>query len=172
MILSLTAKDGVRVGKLGPGTWVVAGEGPRISALEAQVAALAALVGGIRVPPDSTAALEELRKIVLQNQGFTNNRLEDLEDNEVRHGIATVNFGAFPGATEVTATVAVTGLLATHTVFAWPLVIATVDHTVDDVYLEEFSCEVQSVAAGSFVLLVRPHVGLSFGTFQFNYLYL
>lgn len=87
-------------------------------------------------------------------------------------GTILVNFGAFPGGTEATATVAVTNLQPINAVLVWPALVATANHTADEVYLEEFRCEVTAIAAGSFNLLVRPRVGLSFNTYRFNYLYL
>lgn len=68
-------------------------------------------------------------------------------------------------------TVVDAGILVTSIINIWPAVVDTVDHTADEAYLEEFNCDAQDVAAGSFTLLARPRVGLTFGTYQFNYTY-
>lgn len=88
-------------------------------------------------------------------------------------GIAIVDFGAWPGAAE--ASVVVTGLTAltlTSPVFAWCQGDSTVDHTVDEHYLEEFDCWVSNIlAATGFTLTVRPRTGIAYDTFTFRYLY-
>lgn len=89
----------------------------------------------------------------------------------VTYGTALLDFGAFPGVTEATMNVADAGIQITSIINVWPAIVDTVDHTENEAYLEEFSCESSGVAAGSFNLLSRPRVGLSFGTYQFNYLY-
>lgn len=89
----------------------------------------------------------------------------------VKTGTVLLDFGVFPGATEKSVTVLDAGVTAASLIQCWPAIKATADHTADELYLEEFSAEASGMAAGSFVLLARPRRGLSFGRYQFNYLY-
>jgi hypothetical protein len=65
-------------------------------------------------------------------------------------GTSTLNFGAFPGATD--ATVVVTGqagILATSLVEAWIFPAATADHTVDEHWVDPPEVFAGSVIAGT-----------------------
>lgn len=89
----------------------------------------------------------------------------------VAGGVVLVDFGTFPGATEKQVTVSDAGVTAGSRIQAWPDTVATADHTADEVYLEEFNVQAFGPGAGTFLLLARPRVGLSFGRYQFNYTY-
>lgn len=147
MINDLIGKDGVKVSARTPSQWQVGLD-------DATRAALASVAR-----PGPRGAAGETGPIGPPGAAAT-------------PGTVLVNFGAFPGATEATASAPVTNLQPSNAVLAWPALVATANHTADEVYLEEFRCDVTAVAAGSFNLLVRPRVGLSFGTYRFNYLYL
>lgn len=85
-------------------------------------------------------------------------------------GTTTVNFGAFPGAHEATATVTgQTTILSGSLVEAWLFPTATTDHSVDEHYAEFPSIKVWAqavVASTGFTIVARydPDVreGLSF----------
>lgn len=65
-------------------------------------------------------------------------------------GTATINFGAFPGATD--ATVAVTGqagILAGSLVEAWILPAATADHSADEHWVDPPQITAGNVVAGT-----------------------
>jgi hypothetical protein len=65
-------------------------------------------------------------------------------------GTATLDFGAFPGATD--ATVAVTGqgsILAGSLAEAWIVPAATADHSIDEHVVEELEVHARDVVAGT-----------------------
>jgi hypothetical protein len=65
-------------------------------------------------------------------------------------GTATINFGAFPGATDTS--VAVTGqtsILAGSLVEAWILPATTADHTADEHMVESLTIIAGSIVAGT-----------------------
>jgi hypothetical protein len=67
-----------------------------------------------------------------------------------RFGVATINFGAFPGSTD--ASVAVTGqtdILAGSSVFASLRATATADHSVDEHVVEEMDVLAGSIIPGT-----------------------
>ena len=51
-------------------------------------------------------------------------------------GIATLNFGAFPGASHATVDAAAAGVVASSLIEAWVRGIATADHSVDEHMVE------------------------------------
>lgn len=158
MINRLIGTDGLRAAQSGADSWILYGHGQEISELELQLQSLRAAINAIRIPDDHYAELLAL--------------IQSVQNKVVGHGTATLNFGAFPGSTEVRTTVSAIGMTANKAVIAWPDLIPTADHTVNEVCMEEFQCEVTDLAPGAFDMLVRPRVGLSFGTYRFNYLYL
>ena len=65
-------------------------------------------------------------------------------------GTTTIDFGAFPGATD--ATVAVTGqaaIVAGSLVEAWIRPVATADHTADEHRVEEIQVVADTIVAGT-----------------------
>jgi hypothetical protein len=65
-------------------------------------------------------------------------------------GVATLDFGAFPGKTD--ATVAVTGqtgIVAGSLVGAWIRPVATADHTADEHMVEALSVTARDIVAGT-----------------------
>jgi hypothetical protein len=65
-------------------------------------------------------------------------------------GTTTVNFGAFPGASD--ASVAVTGqagILANSLAEAWIFPVATADHSADEHWVETIDCWAMTVVAGT-----------------------
>jgi hypothetical protein len=51
-------------------------------------------------------------------------------------GTTTINFGAFPGASDVTLDVATAGVVASSKVEAWIQPVATADHSIDEHVVE------------------------------------
>ena len=65
-------------------------------------------------------------------------------------GTATLDFGAFPGATD--ASVAVTGqasIIAGSLVGAWVRPVATTDHSIDEHMVESLSVVARDIVAGT-----------------------
>lgn len=156
MINDLIGKNGVKVSSRTPSQWqvglddatlaLIARLQAQLTSVQAQVSALAAALPA--TPTTSPSA-----------PTFTT-------------GTALLNFGAFPGATEASATVLTVAVQPSSLVLVWPSLTSTASHTATDPYLEEFQCEVTSTGSGSFTFLARPRVGLSFDTYRFNYLVL
>lgn len=156
MINDLIGKHGVKVSVRTPSQWqvglddatlaLIARLQAQLAGVQAQVSAVAAAIppAPAPLPPSPTAT----------------------------PGTALLDFGAFPGATEASATVATIAVQPSSLVLVWPSITATASHTATDPYLEEFRCEVTSTGSGSFTFLARPRVGLSFDTYRFNYLVL
>lgn len=89
----------------------------------------------------------------------------------ISSGTVVLNFGAFPGATEASVTVADAGIGIGSMVQPFAAIVATADHTADEAYLEEFQAEASAIGAGSFNVLARPRIGKAFGRYQFNYFF-
>lgn len=71
-------------------------------------------------------------------------------------GTTTLNFGAFPGAVEVTADVTgQSGYVATSEVEAWVMPIATAEHSVDEHLHENLEVDAYYLADGSFRIIGR-----------------
>lgn len=51
-------------------------------------------------------------------------------------GSTTVNFGAFPGGSDASTSVASVGVLTTSLVEAWIMPVATADHSIDEHWVE------------------------------------
>jgi hypothetical protein len=89
-------------------------------------------------------------------------------------GIATVDFGAFPGTSEAKLTVTgQTGITTASYVEAWVGGDnTTADHTVHEHYMEEFICFVDTLVDNTgFNLVVRPNKGRSYGQYKINYVW-
>lgn len=72
-------------------------------------------------------------------------------------GTATVNFGAFPGASEASVTVSAPGIQASSLVEAWILPNTTADHSPDEHRIEtlEVTADQSSIVANtSFVIKI------------------
>lgn len=63
-------------------------------------------------------------------------------------GSTTITFGAFPGASDVTVTVAAAGVGAGSEIEAWIFPVATADHTVDEHIIDPPRIVAHSVNAG------------------------
>jgi hypothetical protein len=90
-------------------------------------------------------------------------------------GTATLDFGAFPGASDTS--VAVTGhagILAGSLVEAWVLPAATADHSADEHIVEELTVTAGNIVAGiGFTIygIHRPSLGdtLLYGTWNIGF---
>ena len=63
-------------------------------------------------------------------------------------GTTTIDFGAFPGKTDVTLAVASAGIGAGALVEAWIYPVATASHSADEHMVEDFEVHAHSVSAG------------------------
>lgn len=70
-------------------------------------------------------------------------------------GTATVDFGASPGKSDVTITVAATGVLTTSAVEAWLRPVVTADHSVDEHLVEEIDISAHTPVANSFSVFAK-----------------
>lgn len=74
-------------------------------------------------------------------------------------GVATVNFGAFPGAGEATVDVtAQSGFVVGSRLEAWLIPISTADHSIDEHMMEECDVRAFYLADGSFRIRVSPRI--------------
>lgn len=164
MINNLLGQNGIRAAQIGADTWTIAGQGEDLAKVQKSVERLSVQVSVLNA-----------RQAVPGPKGDTGNPGPSgppgPTGSGVNYGTALLDFGVFPGATEKSVTVLDAGVTAASLIQCWPAIKATADHTTDELYLEEFAAESSSIAAGSFVLLARPRRGLSFGRYQFNYLY-
>ena len=80
-------------------------------------------------------------------------------------GTTTINFGAFPGVSDVTATVTgQTGITGGSLVEAWIFPVATSDHSVDEHWVDPPNVRAGNVVAGTGFTIygsVAPQNGLS-----------
>jgi hypothetical protein len=63
-------------------------------------------------------------------------------------GTTTINFGAFPGASDTSVAVASAAILAGSLVEAWIFPVATADHTVDEHMVETLKVFAANIVAG------------------------
>jgi hypothetical protein len=64
-------------------------------------------------------------------------------------GSTTVNFGAFPGASDTSATITGQATITTsNLVEAWIYPVATADHSVDEHWVETIDCKAGSIVNG------------------------
>jgi hypothetical protein len=63
-------------------------------------------------------------------------------------GTATIDFGAFPGASDTSVAVAAAGILAGSLVEAWLYPTATADHSADEHLVEQIKVRAGAVVAG------------------------
>ena len=86
-------------------------------------------------------------------------------------GQVTVNFGAFPGASDVQVTVSDTGVLSTSSVIASVLPAATADHSVDEHWLEEMEIRAGNIVAGvGFTIYARTRNTRLYGAWNIGWI--
>ncbi len=80
--------------------------------------------------------------------------------NPVNGGTTTITFGAFPGASDTSITVADTGIKSSSLVQAEILVAATSDHSADEHWVEEIDISAGNIVAGTgFTIYARARQG-------------
>ncbi len=89
----------------------------------------------------------------------------------VASGVATVNFGAFPGASDAQATVADPGVLAGSTVIAAIQPAATADHSADEHWVEEIAVRAGAIVAGTgFTIFARAGGAPLYGAWNVSWI--
>ena len=91
----------------------------------------------------------------------------------VGHGTATIDFGSTPTTDTYVNVTGQTGLVAgTDTqVEAWLRLEATVDHSVDEVWVHPPLVHAGNVSADAFTIYARAHDLREYGTFKVDYIW-
>lgn len=89
-------------------------------------------------------------------------------------GTVTVDFGAFPGSTDVISVV--TGqasILTTNSVEAWPRIEATADHPVDDIWIDPPIVYAGDIVAatGFTIYVMAPRNGKAWGEYKIDWVW-
>lgn len=88
-------------------------------------------------------------KVVRVNSGATAFELATIAGGGHTTGLTTVDFGAFPGASDASVTVTgQTGILAGSQVNAWIVATATADHSADEHWIETIAVTAGNISPG------------------------
>jgi hypothetical protein len=88
-------------------------------------------------------------------------------------GTTTVDFGAFPGATDTSVAVTgQTGIVSGSLVEAWLRPVATADHSADEHWVEEIQVTAGNIVAGTgFTIYARTRNHRLYGTWTVAWAY-